>query len=284
MASLSMMGFSRLAPLPRRTVGSLLASRPATGRLSPHLVQACSMSSGLMSTPPARAFLRLRSRWRLMKLRNPQVGTYGIIGANVTVFGLYSMAPKAESAWQQVWTRTKESSSSWPKSWLPTRDFWDRHFLASYNSVVRHGRFETVPLCTFMHHDFFHMLFNMVTLFFVGRQVEYFVGLQRYLAFYLASGTIAVGAQVASSSGREANVQCLGASGGVYAQLAFLACSFPWQTVYIYMVVPCPLWALASGLVALDMFYMRPDHGRAGHLTGFGCGIAFWALRSRPWR
>src|SRR5690606_25472364 len=42
----------------------------------------------------------------------------------------------------------------------------------------------------FIHADFFHILFNMIGLFFFGRLMEAWWGSRRFLAFYLLCGTV----------------------------------------------------------------------------------------------
>jgi len=218
-------------------------------------------------------------RWRLQQNRN--LGTYGLIAVNATVFGLYSIAPEPQHFRWPSWTSPgKAKGAAWQQQFgLPTKTFFERHFMASYRGVVKQGRFETLPLCTFMHVDGSHLFFNMLTLFFVGRQVEQIIGSGRFLLFYLMSGTIAAATQVAACGKQNSTVPCIGASGGVYATLGFLTCLMPWQTVLLYFIVPCPLWLLTSGLLFLDVFYIRPGMGHEGHLAGAGCGIALWCLR-----
>merc|ERR1712098_163129 len=137
--------------------------------------------------------------------------------------------------------RAPHTQAAWLSSWLPDTRFWERHFLASWLSVVDQCRPYTLLSCTFMHADGHHLLFNMITLFFVGRQTEMIIGIRRFLVFYLGSGSLASAAQVAHAGPAQRHVKCLGASGGVYASLAFLTCLMPWQTVYLYFVIPCPM-------------------------------------------
>lgn len=214
------------------------------------------------------------------RLQSP--GTYGLIGANVAVWGLYCNAPEARSRqWQWFGTPASPARSS---SWLPSRDFWEKSFFASYSAVVQGRRFETLPLCTFMHADGQHLLFNMVSLFFIGRTLEQFLGLGRFLAFYLCSSTAAAAAQIGACGPRESYTKVIGASGGVYALLAYTTCLMPHQTVLLYMIVPVPMWLLMGGLVAADMFWLRPGEGRTGHLTGAACGATYYLLRFRSFR
>lgn len=226
---------------------------------------------------------RLGQRLRMFRSRHPALGTYGIVGTNVAVWGLYSAAPAAPQR-RSWWPQGGAGGAARWSSWLPPRSFWERHFVTSYYDVVRRQRFETVPLCTFMHVDGYHLLFNMVTVFFFGRQLEQVLGLGRFLALYLASGTTAAATQLAVCGRRDQFVQVVGASGGAYALLAYMTCLMPWQTVYLYMIVPVPMCLLMAGLVAADVFLVRPGEAHAGHLAGVGCGAGYWLLRCARWR
>lgn len=74
----------------------------------------------------------------------------------------------------------------------------------------------------FLHLDYFHILSNMLSLWFIGRYVEEALGRTRYLALYLLSG-LAGGALAYLLN--EPNAPSLGASGailGVFGALAVL--------------------------------------------------------------
>lgn len=238
--------------------------------------------------------VRLRQRWQLLRMKCRTPGTYCLIGTNVLVWGSYNMAPafprkqSMSSQWLQSWLpsaapRKHNVFTQWLQSWLPTKQFWDRHFFSSYSTVVRQHRLETVPLCTFMHADGYHLLFNMVTLFFFGRQLEQLLGLGRFWILYAASGTMAAASQVAACGRQEPRTMVCGASGGIFAVLAFTTCLMPHQKVLLYMVIPVPLWLLMAGLVAADVVMVKPKEGVVGHIVGAGCGAAFFALRYRRW-
>lgn len=136
-----------------------------------------------------------------------------------------------------------------------------------------------------MHTDGMHLAFNMMTLFFIGRTVEYVLGFGQFVAFYLAAGSLAAGMQLVDCNHkRQDHVCCIGASGGVYALLAFLTCYAPHQTVMLYMIIPMPLWLLTTGVLFLDVVWLRPGLGQTAHLAGAGFGALFYALRYRIWR
>lgn len=245
-------------------------------------------SAGLLRRP-ASWTAQLRQRWRFFKSRYPYLGTAGLIGTNVGVWGLYKISPQPQrrnsswGAWFGEPSARPVQSRGLAGLW-PDRSFWEGHFFASYYAVARQWQLETLPLCTFMHADGSHLLFNMVSLFFFGRQLEMVLGTARFLRFYLGSSILSASTQVASCAKREQYTMICGASGGVYSLLAYTTCLMPHQKVYLYMVLPVPMWLLMVGLVGADMFIMRPNTGHTGHLAGVACGIGYFALRLRPWR
>lgn len=228
------------------------------------------------------------------------MGTSTLIATNVAVWGLYQVAPnapvRATTPWER-WLRsfgapTTQSPPSQSmsqafealKKRLPPKQFWERHFFASYYGVVQQKEWETVALCNFMHVDGWHLAFNMITLFFFGRHLEPMLGLGRYLCFYLGSGALATGAQLFTNRERERFVQCIGASGGVYALIAYTTFLNPRAMVYIYFILPVPMWLVLAGMVAADVFNLLPNQGHTAHLAGVGCGAAYFLLARRGFR
>ena len=131
-----------------------------------------------------------------------------------------------------------------------------------------------------------HILFNMLVLFFFGRQVEDAVGGREYLTFYLV-GALAGGlAYVAAFLvGLQGAGQALGASGAVTAVLVLAACYNPRQVVYLFFVVPVPIWGLVVLSVAIDAFsLLGQSSGRvatSAHLGGAAFGFCYWRFRWR---
>lgn len=102
---------------------------------------------------------------------------------------------------------------------------------------------------------FFHILFNMFTLWMFGRILENVWGTKRFAIFYLISGLGAAAlhlfVQYITGSGDVA----IGASGAVFGVLVAFAMTFPNTELYI-MFIPVPIkakWAIL-GLILLDLF------------------------------
>lgn len=226
--------------------------------------------------PPAFGQSRTYSheaRYRYFRARNPYLGTHGLIAASVTVFGLYYISQ-----------RKGMYVANSPSALIPSRSFWDNHFFTSYNAI-RQGHWHTLPLSMFMHDDFNHLLFNMVTLYFFGRQVEALTSLSSYLALYFSSGILAASGQILANKAYLPYSHYSGSSGSVCALLSFVTLYAPFQTVYLYALLPVPMWMLMLGIIGANS-WMMSSQGQftkstyTGHAVGFVCGALYYFLRS----
>lgn len=138
----------------------------------------------------------------------------------------------------------------------------------------------------FVHGGTWHLLFNMLGLFFFGTQVERRIGSNEFLLFYLVSGTLAgllsFGVYVLTGT---YNVALIGASGAVFAVLLAFATYFPTANIYLFGFLPIRAPILVVGYAALELFNMV---GRTGgnvahmtHLIGFGVAFLYLLVRLR---
>lgn len=135
----------------------------------------------------------------------------------------------------------------------------------------------------FVHDGFFHLLFNMVALFFFGPMMERWWGSRRFLAFYLLCG--ACGAIVYSLltlvpglllAGPDSWMR--GASGSIYGILIGCAVLFPHQRVML-LLPPIPMSMRTLALVLLGIVFLslaagaENAGGEAAHLGGAALGF-----------
>jgi len=134
----------------------------------------------------------------------------------------------------------------------------------------------------FIHKDFNHLLFNMITLFFFGQALEPLfdaVGLSPivYLVFYLSAIVVSEIPTYIKEKNNE-NYYSLGASGAVSAVVFALVLFAPWEKIYIKFIIPVPFILYAVGYLAYSAYMDRKgtDHiGHSAHLWGALYGIAF---------
>ena len=152
--------------------------------------------------------------------------------------------------------------------------------------VLRRGWVWTVVTYMFLHADVFHILFNMLALYFFGTQVEQLLGRNRLLLLYFGGGVLGgiayVGTQTCSSGFlQQACPPAIGASAAVMAVLVLCAIHFPNQRVFVFFV-PIPLKWLATLLVGMDLLYSiaasKDGVAHIAHLGGALYGYLFWRL------
>ncbi len=132
----------------------------------------------------------------------------------------------------------------------------------------------------------FHILFNMLTLFFLGRAVEEKLGKEEFLKFYLLAivvsglGWLLVNLLKIQMGGSPASA--VGASGAVAAVVGLFVFNFPKQKIYIWGVLGMPAWVLGILMVGIDIFNSLSDSSRiAGeaHLAGFAFAAVYHYLK-----
>jgi len=130
-----------------------------------------------------------------------------------------------------------------------------------------------------------HILGNMLGLFFLGRDIEDVYGTKEFVRVYLAmivfGGVIwAVAGTLQEAPGE---LGCVGASGAVAGIVVLYALIFPRRMLALYFVIPVPAWVAGVLLVASDAYgaVARSDGSRvayAVHLGGAALALAYYGL------
>ena len=147
-------------------------------------------------------------------------------------------------------------------------------------SVVRRLYVWQLFTYMFLHGDFWHILMNMLVLYFFGTEIESIFGPRRFLGFYLLCGVVAGLASMVLYYGR--NPTILGASGAVLGILAAFATYFPNRIIHLFLffILPIRIRAkyLALIIAALNLFAASTgERGVANyaHLAGMGVGFLY---------
>ncbi|TKJ37039.1 MAG: hypothetical protein CEE38_09045 [Planctomycetes bacterium B3_Pla] len=140
----------------------------------------------------------------------------------------------------------------------------------------------------FLHEpgSFFHILMNMIGLFFLGPTLERHWGSRRFLPFYLGCGIVGALFYLLLVAVRFLPpIPMIGASGAILGMLAACAILFP-QFVVIFFIFPVPIRVAAVVLTAAYFLIVitRGDNagGNACHLAGMAAGAAY--VFSESWR
>jgi membrane associated rhomboid family serine protease len=164
------------------------------------------------------------------------------------------------------------------RSDLPSRP-WNAWTLLTYGFLHDGPSLES-PRAAY---NIWHIVFNMLTLWFFGRPVEAIMGRAEFLRFY---GTAIVVAGLAWVIGERFGgfggvSRLVGASGGVMAVLAAFIWYYPRETVLIYGVLPVPAWALGIVYLLSDLRGAGMQAGNVAHVAHLA-GAAFGVLYA--WR
>lgn len=136
----------------------------------------------------------------------------------------------------------------------------------------------------FVHGDFMHIFFNMLTLAFMGPILESFWGPKRFTTFYLATGIGAGVFSIVLSSflGIGQFGTMVGASGAIYGVLMGFGMLFPNMEVML-LIPPIPIKAKYLVFLLGGLTFLMDTSGRVAHFTHLG-GIIFAFILIRLWR
>jgi membrane associated rhomboid family serine protease len=183
--------------------------------------------------------------------------TLFLIAANVIVFLITYAAPSIRG---YLWLR--------PAAVLQANAWWQ---LVTY---------------MFCHANFTHILFNMLSLFIFGVQLERRMGSGEFLLFYILSG---IGAGLVTMLVNTATGQgmtyVVGASGAIFAVLLAFAAFFPDTRIFIFGILPmrAPTAVLVfAGIEVFSMFTnLNSGVAHLAHLAGALFGYLLLLLRFR---
>jgi membrane associated rhomboid family serine protease len=166
-----------------------------------------------------------------------------------------------------------------------------REWLAlSAVQVVRHLYLWQLATYMFLHGGIWHLLFNMLTLWIFGMQLEREWGTRRFLKYYFYCG-IAAGVCVVlintvialfSSSTQTANfywgVPTIGASGAIFGILVAFGVLYPNQTVLMNFLFPIKakyMVMIYAGIELLMTFGPNTGVSTIAHLGGMAFGYVY---------
>ena len=105
---------------------------------------------------------------------------------------------------------------------------------------VLSGQVWRLLTCCFLHSrsDLFHIVFNMMFLWFFGRPIESIYGPKEFLCFYLVAALTASVSYLGLNLVTGSLAPMIGASGAILGVLALFAVHFPKQIINVMLVIP----------------------------------------------
>jgi membrane associated rhomboid family serine protease len=135
----------------------------------------------------------------------------------------------------------------------------------------------TILTNLFVHYDIWHLLANMITLFFFGRFLSGLVGTGAFFSTYFAGGFL--GNVFFMFIGNPYSI-AIGASGAVFSLGGALTVLTPGLRVIVFPIpIPMPLWVAVIGGFFIMSFI--PGVAWQGHLGGLIAGLLAGLLLRR---
>ncbi len=162
---------------------------------------------------------------------------------------------------------------------------FDRGFISSFafhvGAVSRRKEHYRVFTSSFLHGDYFHLMFNMMTLYFFGPQVERLLGTDGFLVVYF--GAILTSGIVSFYVNRDKlDYSSLGASDGVSGVVLSFCLFYPLAPLFLFFIpIPIPAFVFAGVFIAVSVGLMGRDGNRIaheGHLGGAIAGVVLTVL------
>lgn len=134
----------------------------------------------------------------------------------------------------------------------------------------------------FIHADMGHLIFNMLTLYFFGRQVEasfqYMFGNPYVYPIFYLTALIFSSLPSYAKHNDNAYYRSLGASGAISAVLFTTIIFDPWQTLLLNFFIPVPALLFAVGYIVYSSYMSKKANDNIGHdahLYGALYGLVF---------
>ena len=152
-------------------------------------------------------------------------------------------------------------------------------------AVERRRQYDRLLTHGFIHADWMHLLFNMITLWSFGSAVERvfseWITPVGFVLFYLSAIVIAI-LPTYIRHRQDANYRSLGASGGVSAVLFAFILFDPWSKLIIFPIpLPIPAFLFAVLYVGYSIWMDRRGRdnvNHSAHLWGAAYGVLFTVL------
>ncbi len=159
-----------------------------------------------------------------------------------------------------------------------------------------HGQVWRLVTYAFCHSEgkIFHILFNMLFVWWFGKTIETLYGSKEFLLFYLtaaiAAGVAFVGIDLVTTTDLSNSAAVVGASGAVMAIVMVFACHFPRQKILLMLIIPVEIRWVVLGYVFFETLPVlsalvgrgAPDGiAHSAHLGGLLFGYLYYRFQWR---
>ncbi len=150
------------------------------------------------------------------------------------------------------------------------RQLFDRYKFSTY-AILELKQYDRMLTAAFLHADFMHLLFNMITLYFFAPSLVDYIGAVKFLILYLAA---IFGGNLLSlwMYRRDSIYTAIGASGGVCGVL-FASIAMNPDRLLSYFFIPMPGWVFGILYLGYSVYGMKKALGNIGHAAHLGGAV-----------
>lgn len=152
--------------------------------------------------------------------------------------------------------------------------FKDYHFFNRYKFVVgeiRKGDYVRMISSGFLHVDWTHLLFNMITLYFFADVVIAYAGVVQFILIYVVALVLGNVFSLYFHK-NEPYYSAVGASGAVTGIL-YASVLFNPSMMIIVFVLPMPAYVFGIGYLLYSIYGMKSKSDNIGHSAHFGGAV-----------
>jgi membrane associated rhomboid family serine protease len=186
-------------------------------------------------------------------------------------------ARKAREAMKEMLSRMPGMRMSIIQEW----------FELNPTKTVERGQVWRLLTSAFCHdrYGLWHILFNMLLLYWFGRRLEQMYGSTEFLLFYLVAAVCSSVAYIALAYYGGSKASAIGASGAIMGVMMLYAIHYPFEEFRLFWFIPVPLWIVLSLYILYDLhpvlLALAGDRlftgvAHAGHLGGLAFGFLYW--------
>lgn len=164
---------------------------------------------------------------------------------------------------------------------ISLKGFNDTSFFEKYKfniAGIRSGEKIRMFSSAFLHADFSHLLFNMLTLYFFANVVIGSVGVTYFVVIYIAS--LLAGNLLSFYFHKdEPHYSAIGASGAVMGILYSAILFYPNMGLYLFFIpIAIPAWLFGMAYLLYSIYGMKKRLGNIGHDAHIGGAVGGYIL------
>lgn len=164
---------------------------------------------------------------------------------------------------------------------ISMKGFNDPSFFEKYKfniGGIRRGEHIRMFSSAFLHGDFSHLLFNMLTLYFFAGVVIMQIGVAKFVILYVIS-LLAGNLLSFYFHKNNPNYSAIGASGAVMGVLYSAILFYPDMGLYLFFIpIPIPAWLFGLAYLLYSIYGMKRQLGNIGHDAHIGGAIGGYIL------